>query len=285
MEIVVGKTSGFCSGVKRSVLLSNKELSNEDYIYCYGEIVHNSVVMNSLKDRGLIIVSDINEVPDGSKVIFRAHGAEKTTYEEAHKKKLNIIDLTCPKVLKIHELAENLSSDGFFVVLIGEINHPEVIGTKSFCDNCFVLDNEDRFDELDVVLKDKNVKKIAVMTQTTFSTAKYNKMVEVINNRYSKYEIKIASFICDATDLRQKEMYKLSIEVDAMIVIGGKNSSNSKRLYEIGLCNCKKCVFIETVDELDKDILKYNKVGIMAGSSTPLECIDDVIKYLENIQK
>lgn len=285
MEIKVGKLSGFCSGVKRSVLLSNKELSNESNIYCFGELVHNNVVMNSLKDKGLVVVNDINEVPDGSKVIFRAHGVEKVTYEVANKKKLNIIDLTCPKVLKIHKLAENLSNDGYFVVLIGEINHPEVLGTKSFCDNCFVLDNENKFDELDIILKDNSIKKIAVMTQTTFSTVKYNKMVEVINNRYSKYEIKIASFICDATELRQEEMYKLSTEADAMIVIGGKNSSNSKRLYEIGVCNCKKCVFIETVDELDKDILKYNKVGIMAGSSTPLECIDDVIKYLECIQK
>lgn len=281
MQIKVGKYSGFCGGVKRSVLKAEESLNNGDVVYCYGELVHNKQVINSLTSKGLKVIDDINEAEDGSKVIFRAHGVEKKIYEIAEKKNLTIADLTCPNVLKIHEKALRLAEEGYFIILIAQVSHPETIGTISFCgDNCFILENSDMILDLENKIKESKCKRIAILTQTTISVDRYNELVDIIKEKFYGYELNIDNNICDATNLRQQEMKELSKKVDAVIVIGGKNSSNTKKLYDIGVKNCSKCYLIETIDDLPDDIIEYKRIGIMGGASTPRSSVDKVINKL-----
>lgn len=284
MEIIVGKLAGFCGGVKRSILISEDTLKNNDNVYCFGELVHNARVISDLESKGLKFISDINEVPLGSKVILRAHGVEKKIYEIAKKRKLDLVDLTCPNVLRIHDEAERLASEGNFMILIAQKSHPESIGTISFCgEDSYVLEDENEIEELISKIEKSGKKKAAVVTQTTISVDKYNKLVNILKDKLFDYELDIKNNICDATELRQKEMKDLSSSVDLVIVIGGKNSSNTKKLYDIGAEHGNECIMIETVDELNGDYSKYKKIGIMAGASTPQSSIDDVVKYLERI--
>lgn len=284
MEIIVGKLAGFCGGVKRSILISEDTLKNNDNVYCFGELVHNARVISDLESKGLKFISDINEVPLGSKVILRAHGVEKKIYEIAKKRKLDLVDLTCPNVLRIHDEAERLAREGNFMILIAQKSHPESIGTISFCgEDSYVLEDENEIEELISKIEKSGKKKVAVVTQTTISVDKYNKLVNILKDKLFDYELDIKNNICDATELRQKEMKDLSSSVDLVIVIGGKNSSNTKKLYDIGAEHGNECIMIETVDELNGDYSKYKKIGIMAGASTPQSSIDDVVKYLERI--
>ncbi len=283
MQVVVGKLAGFCGGVKRSVIKAKECLDKNDVVYCYGEIVHNKQVINSLENEGLKIIDNIEEVPDNNIVVFRAHGVEKTIYEKAENKNLEIVDLTCPKVLKIHEDAKELVNNGYFIILIAQISHPETIGTISFCGkDSFILEDEVMLDDLMNKIKESGKKKVAVLSQTTFSVSKFNDLVMKLDDLLKDYELDINNNICDATDLRQKEMKELAPQVDAMIVIGGKNSSNTKKLYEIGLKECKKCYLVETIDDLKADFENCEKVGVMAGASTPQSSIDDVVNYLNS---
>ncbi len=286
MEIIVGKLSGFCGGVKRAVTTTEEKVKEKDRVYCYGEIVHNSQVINKLENMGMKTIEDINEVPNNEMVIFRAHGVEKRIYDIAKSKNLEVVDLSCPKVLKIHDMASKFVDDGYFIVLIAKNGHPETIGTISFCgDNSFIMENISEIDELSKRVEESGLKKIAILTQTTFSMDEYNMILESIKNRFKEYELNINNNICDATELRQKELKEIASQVDAMIIIGGKHSSNTKRLYEISLDICKNSYMIETVEELTEDFSVYSKVGVMAGASTPQEIIDDVVNYLKNVSK
>ena len=282
MEIIVGKTAGFCYGVKRAVNGAKNEIEEaKESIYCLGEIVHNKQVVESLEKDGIIFIENINEAK--GKTIIRAHGVTEEIYKEAEQRNIELKDYTCPNVLKIHKIAEEYSKKGYYIFLCGSKKHPENIGTISYCKkNSYVIEKED--DTLKALehLEKTGIKKLLVISQTTYSLEKFCIIKEIIKNELPKnIELVIKNTICRATELRQKETEEISKKVDSMIIIGGKNSSNTRKLYEIALKNCKNTICIETKEELEKDKFSTTKkIGIMAGASTPQESINEVVKFL-----
>ena len=284
MEIQVGKTSGFCFGVRNAVDKTNEILKKEQKkkIYCLGELVHNKTIVNQLKKDGLIFIDTIEQAEDTT--IIRAHGVEKKVYEIAKKKNIDLIDLTCPSVLRIHKIAEEYALENYYIFLIGKKEHPEIIGTYSFCgENASIISEIEDVDNAINNLKKSNLNKLLIIVQTTYSTKVFDEIVKEIQEKIPQnISIEVKNTICRATELRQEETKKISKEVDLMIIIGGKNSSNTNKLYEIAQKECKNTIFIENSEELDKEkILKFEKIGIMAGASTPQKSIDEVIKLLE----
>ena len=287
MEVVVGKLAGFCNGVRNAVEKTGELLENRDKIYCLGELVHNKQLVDDLKKEGLIIVNNISEVPDNSEVIFRAHGVTKNIYQLAKEKNLTVYDYSCVRVIKLHEDVENMSNKGYYVFLFGDEEHPEVIGTKSFAklEEITVLKDKEEIDNAINNFKNSNLNKLYICAQTTFSLKKFDEFVSIVEEKLKKYnndiDIKINKSICEATEIRQMETENLAKKVDFMVIIGGKNSSNTVKLYEISSKNCKDAIHIETKKELENiDFSKVSKVGVMAGASTPKKSIDEVIEYL-----
>jgi len=277
MEIIVGKLSGFCAGVENTIKKAKEALEENEKVYCIGEIVHNERVIKGLEANGMITVQSIEEVPNGSKVIFRAHGEAKKVYSRARELNLQVIDLTCGKVRIIHREVEKRHKDTF-ILIIGKKIHPEIIGTKGFAgENSFVIENEDDILKAFDRYKESGLKKIYVVSQTTFSNSKFKILTDVIKNTFKATEIEINNTICDATEKRQLEVEELSKKVTKMFIIGGKNSSNTKELAEIAKKNCKDVFLIQEVDDLkEAKVNKEDIVGIMSGASTPKEIIDEV---------
>ena len=285
MEIVIGKTAGFCFGVENAVKKTSKLLDENNSMFCLGELVHNKQVTKELENKGLNIVEDIEQA--NKNIIIRAHGAEKQTYINAKNIGLNVIDLTCPKVLKIHQIAEEYINKGYYIFLIGNKKHPEIIGTISYCgNNSYIIENEEDIKKALQDLYSSNIKKVVVLSQTTFSIDKFNKMIRVINEelKNKNIELEIKRTICDATRLRQEETKEISSNVEMMIIIGEKHSSNTNKLYEIAKSNCKNSILIETSKELDlEQMKKYKKIGIMASASTPKKSIESVVEILNKL--
>lgn len=286
MELIVGKTAGFCFGVRNAVEKTYEELNKTSNLCCLGELVHNETIIEKLKNSGVTVYNNIEEIPESSNVIIRAHGEAPSVFKKANQKNINLINLTCPKVLKIHELAKDFANNGYYIMLIAEKKHPETIGTIGYCgENSCIIEAIDELDDAIKNYKNSKLEKIAVIAQTTFSLSKFE---NIVNNLKSKIncEIDVKNTICNATAMRQAETEELSKKVDLMIVIGGKNSANTKRLYEISAKNCKNAILIQNKDDEElKEILKnkYNKIGIMAGASTPKENIDDVVEFIGGI--
>ena len=281
MEVIVGKTAGFCGGVKNTVMKAEEEVK-KGKIYCLGEIVHNGQVIKKLEDRGMITVQALKEIPDGEKVIFRAHGEAKKVYEEAKKKNLEIVDLTCPKVKVIHDLVEKNKEDSF-IIIIGKKKHPETIGTKGFSgEKSFVIESEDDIIDCYKEYEKTNLGKIYVVCQTTISTKLFEEIKLEIETNFVEAELEFNNTICNATEIRQQETKNMSKAMHSMIIIGGKNSSNTKELVKIAKENCENVYSIEIANELRNVNFRENeKIGIMAGASTPKESIDEVIKLLK----
>lgn len=277
--IILGKYAGFCGGVSNSVNQTIESLKKYKELYCLGELVHNSQVIKSLEEKGLKIINDLDEVKDNSNVIIRAHGVTKEIYEKAHKKNINLIDLTCPKVLKIHNNVENYKNNNYFILLVGNKNHPEVLGTISFCgEKSIVLEDISELKKVFHLIEQNNYQHIVVFAQTTYKESLFNEITTKLKERYPNRNILIENTICNATHLRQEECREISKDCDCMIIIGGKNSSNTRKLYEISCEYCSNTYLIETFKELNTTSIKnYNKIGIMAGASTPKESIQEVI--------
>ena len=285
MEIIIGKTAGFCFGVSNAVNKTEYFLNEYKNIYCLGELVHNKQVIEKLENKGLKIIKHINQAKEN--VIIRAHGEPKTTYEEAKRLGIKILDLTCPKVLKIHNIATEYAKNGYYILLVGQKDHPETIGTINYCGkNSNIIECKEDVRESLNKLNNSNINKVLILSQTTYNIEKFDEIVDLIekNLKSEKIELEVKNTICNATKLRQEETEKIAKTVDVMIIIGGKNSSNTNKLYQISRKYCKKSILIETKEELDlKDIKKINKIGIMAGASTPQESIDLVVEMIKKI--
>ena len=285
MEYIVGKTAGFCYGVKNAVEKSEKALENEKPIYCLGEIVHNKNVVKDLENKGIIFIDDLKQNLEKRKTIIRAHGIAKEVYTQADKMGIDLIDLTCPKVLKIHKIVSEYNEKEYYIFLVSKKKHPEIIGTASFCgDDVSIIENIDDINISIDNFKKSNRKKLAIVVQTTFSLQKFTEITESIKKKFKNFEnIEVVNTICNATKIRQEETEELSKKVDCMIIVGGKNSSNTKKLYEISKKNCNNTICVEEVNEIDKGVLKQgNIVGIMAGASTPQCSINSVIELVKN---
>lgn len=282
MDIIIGKTAGFCYGVKRAVDGAKEELNNNNNkIYCLGEIVHNKQVVEDLEKDGIIFINNIEEAKD--KTIIRAHGVSKKIYIKAKELNIELLDFTCPNVLKIHKITDEYSKNGYYIFLCGSKKHPENIGTTSHCGNNYsIIEKEEDILKAIECLKKSKIQKLLLISQTTYSMEKFYNIGEIIKNYLEKnIEIVIKNTICRATELRQKETDEISKKVDYMIIIGGANSSNTKKLFDIAKKNCKNCICIETAKELiSHNFIKYNKIGIMAGASTPKKSIEKICEIL-----
>ena len=285
LEIVVGKLAGFCNGVKNAVNVAEKQIE-KGKVYCLGEIVHNKQVIEDLEIKGMVTVSSIEEVPDGECVIFRAHGEGREVYDKAKQKNLTIIDATCGKVRLIHNKVDKEKNNSF-IIIIGKKTHPETVGTKGFSgENSFVIETEDDILDAYKEYEKTNLGQVYVVCQTTISTKLFERIKEEIENNFVEADVIIDNTICDATELRQKEVSQMSKACNKMIIIGGKNSSNTKELVNIAKVNCKIVYGIETVEEIKTENFdKDDKIGIMAGASTPEKSIKEVKEYLEDLDK
>lgn len=276
MQIIIGKTAGFCFGVKNAVDKTIEELDKEEQVFCLGELVHNKQVTEELIDKGVIFIEDIEQAKKN--VIIRAHGVPESVYKKAEKMKIELKDLTCPKVLAIHKLAIKYSNENYYIFLVGQKTHPETIGTASFCGEDFsIIENID--DVENEVKKIKKCQKAVVLAQTTISLEKFNNIAEELKKHIKNIEVK--NTICASTKQRQQETEEISKNVECMIIVGGKHSSNSNKLYEIAKKNCKNVYFIETKDELELEKIKSFKcLGIMAGASTPQKSVSEIVDII-----
>lgn len=284
MEIIVGKTAGFCYGVQNAVTKTEELLKDNKNICCLGELVHNGEVIKKLEKMGLNVVENIENAND--KVIIRAHGIPKEIYNKAQKLNIEIFDYTCPNVLKIHKIAEEYVKNGYFIFLIGKKEHPEIIGTISFCgNNSYVLEKADDIPEAIEKFNESHINRLLIIAQTTYSLENFKLIAENIKKEItSNVELVIKNTICNATKIRQEETNKISKEVECMIIVGGKNSSNTKKLYDIAKINCPNAFIVENREELPIDKIKsFEKIGIMAGASTPGESIKDIIEMIREM--
>ncbi len=283
MKIIVGKFCGFCAGVNYCVTKAEETISNsKEKIYCLGEIIHNETVIEDLESKGMITVNSIEEVPNNSKVIFRAHGEAKEVYEKAQAKNLEVLDLTCGKVRVIHNKVEKNS--GSFVIIIGKKTHPEVIGTKGYTQKSYVIETEEDIEKSYQAFQESKLDKVYIVAQTTFNEPKFKEYLDKIQDIYKGVDIVIENTICDATRNRQDEVVDIAKQVDKMIIIGGKHSSNTKELANIAEKYCKNVYLVQTIEDLKE--YSFNKdaiVGVTAGASTPKESIQEIVDYLGGI--
>ncbi|MBR6033249.1 MAG: 4-hydroxy-3-methylbut-2-enyl diphosphate reductase [Clostridia bacterium] len=281
MEVLIGNLCGFCPGVEYTVKKAEEALKENKMIYCLGEIVHNERVIAKLQDMGMITVKSVDDIPNNSKVIFRAHGEAKSIYERAKQKGLEVIDLTCGKVRIIHDLVEKQKES--FIIIIGKKTHPETIGTKGFAkQDSFVIETEDDIVSAYEAYKRSKLNQIYIVEQTTFSKELFKELVNKIKDVFNESNITVENTICDATEKRQTEVMELSKKTNKMIIIGGKQSSNTKELYNIAINNCKEVYLIQEPEEIKN--VRFNNddiVGIMTGASTPKEIVEEVKQYLK----
>ncbi len=282
MELLVGKYSGFCKGVNYTYI-KTLECLKDGPIYCLGELIHNEHVISELEEKGMKTIKSLNEIEDGSKVIFRAHGEAKEKYLYAKEHNIEVIDLTCEKVKLIHEKVDK-AKDMSFIVIIGKKTHPEIIGTVGFAgSNYIVIEEEQDLTELKEKVKASSLNKVYIISQTTFNSKKFDDLVKSIKELLTDYHLVIDKSICAATENRQSECEEISKKANLMIVIGSKNSSNTKELYNISIKNCNNVIFVENIEDLNNKKFNNNStIGIVAGASAPRYLIDEVITYLKD---
>ena len=277
-KIILAETAGFCFGVDRAVNLVYSLVNDGKKVCTLGPIIHNAQLVGDLEQRGVKIIDRIEECPDGYMVVVRTHGVEKSVIDDIENKNIDYVDATCPFVKKIHRIVKKFDSS-VPVLVAGDVNHPEVIGIRSYCNGkSFVFKNDE---ELQKILQkyhnDKN-KKIICVSQTTFSLEEWKKCEKIIKKVCTNCEI--FDTICNATADRQNEAYEISKKSDAMIVIGGRHSSNTCKLRDVSSAHCRSFL-IETADELKSiDLSPYNVIGVTAGASTPSVIIKEVLKSM-----
>ncbi len=273
-KIVVAKTAGFCFGVKRAVNTVYEQIeSGDNSIYTYGPIIHNEEVVKDLASKGVKVLEseeDIQSLDEGT-VVIRSHGVEKRIYDIVEEKKLKLVDATCPFVKKIHNIVYEKGNEGYEIVIIGNETHPEVEGIMGWCVGPVTVINSE---EEAKNYRPMEGKKVCLVSQTTYNYNKFHKLVEIIGK--IAYNVSIVNTICSATNERQVEARQIASEVDSMIVIGGRSSSNTQKLYEICSEECRNTYYIQTAEDLKNVSLVTGSVGITAGASTPKNIIEEV---------
>ena len=284
--VVKMQESGFCAGVQSAVNKANEQYSlitDGIKVYLYGDLVNNDYVMQEFKDRGFGITKDINAILPGSTVIIRAHGVSKSVYETLSMNNISIVDCTCPKVIKIHEIVRRKSLDGYKIIVVGKKGHPEVEGTVGWCPESpvSVIENESDLDGIELSGK------ICVVAQTTCKRELWEMVTNFIRSKNPAAEIE--DTLCPTTSNREIKAKEISKSVDVMIVIGGKNSSNSRELFDVCKASCTNTFFVDSLEELDgndaakKAVSTACVIGVAGSASTPACVIADVYGYLSFI--
>ncbi len=275
MQIKIAKTAGFCYGVKRAVDQAYKMAETGEKCATLGELIHNSFVVNDLKKKGIDVYDSVEDIPRGTKVILRTHGVAEAVIDEISGRGLEYIDLTCPFVAKIHKIVRKHYLEGYKIVIVGDKDHPEVKGIKGFCGNdaLVIYDPEEKIEE------NFGDKQVCIVAQTTINRKIFMQIVQNVKNACQNTIV--FDTICNATTDRQCEAESLSKESDAMLIVGGKHSSNTKKLYEICAENCREAYLIETYEDIPQSIYKNKRIGITAGASTPGCIIEEVFTTMD----
>ena len=275
MEITVAKTAGFCFGVKRAVeKVYDQIATGKKPIYTYGPIIHNEEVVQDLEEKGVQVINleeELEALKEGV-VVIRSHGVGREIYELLERQGLELVDATCPFVKKIHKIVREQCEAGRRVIIVGNEHHPEVEGIKGWGNEyTLAVESLEEFENLAL----RPDEKLCIVAQTTFNYNKFQDLVEKISKTY--YDILVLNTICNATQERQVEARQIASQVDVMIVIGGKNSSNTQKLYEICRRECKHTYYIQTLEDFKPEITgTVRSVGITAGASTPNQIIEEV---------
>ena len=251
-EIIIAEHAGFCFGVKRAISLAEEALKDGQKIFSMGPLIHNPQEVKRLEEKGLVLLKDENYLKEGHRVLIRSHGIPPQKERELLSKGIDIIDATCPYVKAVHSAVIRLCQEGYFVVLVGEKNHPEVIGTLGYLQECggkgIVVENKEDLKE--ALGKDK----VGVVAQTTQKEQFFKEVVGELALWVK--ELKVINTICNATSERQEDVYSLAPKVDVMVIIGGKNSGNTRRLYEIAKSLNPNSYHVETAEELKEEWFK-----------------------------
>lgn len=282
MKVEVARSAGFCFGVRRAVEICAQQAQNgKKPVYTYGPIIHNEQVVSGMEKKGVHVINgpeELGRITRGT-VIIRSHGVGKKIYDQINAQGLALVDATCPFVKKIHRIVQERTSRGEEVVIIGDARHPEVEGIVGWARGpVTVIGNEQEARAFAEAPENSGsqIKKLTIVSQTTFNSSKFHNLVEIIRKkRY--YVLDILNTICNATEDRQEEAKELASRSDVMIVIGGKNSSNTQKLFEICKRECENTYYIQSLADLDIRLLpSMSCVGITAGASTPNNLIEEV---------
>lgn len=280
MKIILAQTAGFCFGVKRAVDMAF-ECESTEGTYTFGPIIHNEVVIDALEKKGVKAVEKI-EGDNMRTLIIRAHGVNPSIYKQGEEKGIDIVDATCPYVKKIHRIVEKYSQNGHKVIIAGDKNHPEIIGINGWAkEGCIIVKD---VEELKTLTLEKDNTHYLLVAQTTYKKEVVDAIVEELNAQGINFEFN--NTICSATKERQEEAIRVASQVECMLVLGGKKSSNTVKLYEISKKYCERSYCIATAEELTADMISGTEViGITAGASTPECVIQDVIKKLHELEE
>ena len=278
MKILVAKDAGYCFGVRDAVNLAKKSGDDFQEVYMLGDIVHNETVVDDLNKRGSKVVESLNDIPEDKPVLFRAHGTDPETWKKAQKKKLNIIDATCPLVTEIHEEIKELESENRRTIIIGDHNHDEVVGIAAQVKSPIIISCVDEAKELG------KMKRAGVVSQSTQMIENVQEILNVLSEKV--YDLRFVNTICFPTRRNHDQIKKLSNICDLMIVIGSFTSANSKRLTQLSLERNKNSFQVTCADDINESWFdSVESVGISAGASTPDNLIEDVIEKVKLFSK
>ncbi len=275
-EVKLTKEYGFCFGVKRALDIALEKLQKGESFDSLGPIIHNDFVVKKLEEKGVNVVDRL-EKTNKKRDLIRSHGVPPQIYKKAEELGIELIDCTCPFVASAQKWAKKLYEEGYLVVVVGKKDHPEVVGIVGHTDGEAIVASSSKELELGKFID----KKVGVVAQTT---ARLDMVVDVVSSLLKVVrELRFANTRCDTTQRRQEEVERLSMEVEVMVIVGGKNSSNTKRLFEIAKKNCKKAYLVESSEELSQDwFYNVNSVGVSGGASTPPEMVEEVYKEIKN---
>ncbi|MBO5054934.1 MAG: 4-hydroxy-3-methylbut-2-enyl diphosphate reductase [Lachnospiraceae bacterium] len=278
MEVILATSAGFCFGVKRAVEKVYEQTGSGKKIYTYGPIIHNEEVVKDLSEKGVAVLeteAELQALKEGT-VVIRSHGVPRRIYDLIEEKGLECVDATCPFVKRIHNIVAKESENGKKIIIIGNSGHPEVEGIMGWSGTPAVV--VESVQEAEEFVCDKG-ESLCIVSQTTFNYNKFKELVEIFQKK--GYNVTVVNTICNATEERQTQAREIAARVDAMIVIGGKHSSNTRKLYEICKEKCAATYFIQTLDDLHLELPKTAAlVGITAGASTPNNIIEEVQNYV-----
>ena len=281
MKVITAKTAGFCFGVRRAVHMAEETAEKYGSCACLGALIHNSDVVHALSEKGVRTVQSIDEIKNGEAVIIRSHGESHAVYEALERKNAVIVDATCPDVAKIHKLVLEESQKERLIMIIGQHRHPEVQAIKGWCHEGLVLESPEETEKYLLEHPEIGEKPVSIVSQTTAERRKFELSVKLIKKQCTNF--KIFDTICNTTSKRQHEAAELAATCDGMVVIGGKHSANTGKLYDICSRECKTVLYIENADELDMRKLKgIGTVGITAGASTPEWIIKEVNRKMSD---
>lgn len=309
MEIVLAKTAGFCPGVERAVKMVYEESEKRNDVFTFGPIVHNEEVVAELEKRGVKVIDSESELPQvkDKTLVIRAHGVSERIYKDCESLGIRMVDATCPFVKKIHNIVKKYSSEGRHILIIGNKDHPEVLGIMGWCaGGVDAVENEEQLEEFLSKYNCFENKSLCIVSQTTFNYTKFNYLVEKIHKK--SYDVTnaehlrgeapyncqslnqgfddviVLNTICNATEERQREAYELARKMDAMLVIGGRHSSNTQKLFGICKKECENTFYIQTLKDIDPVKLgSFGSLGITAGASTPNYIIKEVYNQCQKL--